>query len=98
MAQLSETHPYAVYVYIQGNNNPKSIFEKSYWSEMARCRTQLGAEEVGLCLSLHHPNGVQIAELIEDEHGTRFVGYKFIPESARSLVPLFAPGKRKPNQ
>lgn len=98
MASLNETHPLAVYIYIRGNNNPKSIFEKGYWREMARCARTSQAEEVALCLSLRNPQGVQLAELVEDQHGARFVGYKFIPESARDLVPPFVPGKATEQQ
>lgn len=74
-----ETHPYQVCVWISGNNNPKSIFEHGYWQEMARCITKDRAQEVALCLSLRHPQGVQVAELVSDEDGARFV---FMPEEA----------------
>jgi hypothetical protein len=83
MADINETHPYQVSIWAAGNGKENSLFEKGQWVEQARCRTQLRAEEVALCLSLRHAAGVQIAELTGDERGTRFVGYKFIPESAR---------------
>lgn len=81
----AETHPFQVSIWIPGNNNPKSIFERGYWQEMARCVTKDRAHEVALCLSLRHHDGVQVAELMSDERGARFVGYKFIPESSSQL-------------
>lgn len=82
----TETHPFQVSIWIPGNSNPKSIFERGYWCEMARCVTPDRANEVALCLSLRYPSGVQVAELTSDDHGARFIGYKFIPESSRELV------------
>ncbi|HZU03987.1 MAG TPA: hypothetical protein VFA10_30270 [Ktedonobacteraceae bacterium] len=80
-----ETHPFQVSIWIPGNEKPKSIFEKGHWMEMARCITKERAKEVALCLSIRHSQGVQAAELVSDERGTRFVGYKYIPESAKEL-------------
>ena len=82
----AETHPYQVSIWIAGNNKPTSLFERGHWQEMARCSTQSRAEEVALCLSLRHSSGVQVAELVSNEQGARFVGYRFIPESSRELV------------
>lgn len=81
----NETHPFKVSTWLPGNDNPKSIFERGHWMEMARCTTKSKADEVAGCLSIRNPQGVQIAELVSDEHGARFVGYKFIPESAKEL-------------
>lgn len=80
------THPFQVSVWIPGNGKTSSLFEHGYWQEMARCITKDRAEEVALCLALRHPGGVQVAELVSDEHGARFVGYKYLPASARGLV------------
>lgn len=77
-----ETHPYQVSVWIPGNDNPKSIFERSLWVEMARCITDKRAEEIAQLLSLHYSSGVQVAKI--DETG-QIVGYKYIPDSARNL-------------
>lgn len=83
---MSETHTFQVSLWMPGNENPKSIFEKGRWSEYARCRAKYQAEEVGLALSLRWTAGVQVAELEgNEETGARFVGYKFYPESARDL-------------
>jgi hypothetical protein len=81
----NETHPFMVSVWIPGNDNPKSLFERGHWMEMARCTSNMRADEVALCLSLRNPRGVQTAELVSDEHGARFIGYKYIPESAKEL-------------
>ena len=85
MADLNETHPFQVLVWIPGNDNPKSLFEHGSWVEQARCMSKSRADEVALCLSIRHPQGVQAAQLVSDEHGARFVGYQFSPESARNL-------------
>jgi hypothetical protein len=82
----AETHPYQVSVWIPGNNRSNSLFERGSWVEMARCITKGKAEEVALCLSLRHSSGVQVAELISDKHGARFIGFRFIPESSRELI------------
>jgi hypothetical protein len=82
----AETHPFQICVWIPGNGKPKSLFEHGYWQEMARCPTKSRADEVALCLSFRHPDGVQVAELVSDDQGARFVGYKFLPESSRELV------------
>jgi len=85
MSNINETHPFLVSIWLPGNDNPKSLFEKGHWMEQARCRTQSRAEEVVLCLSLRHSQGVQVAELVSDKNGARWQGYKYIPESAREL-------------
>lgn len=81
----NETHPFQVSVWTPGNDNPKSIFERGHWMEMARCMSKMRADEVALSLSIRHPRGVQSAELVSDEHGARWQGYKYIPESAKEL-------------
>lgn len=81
---MNETHPFQVSIWVSGNDNPKSIFERGHWMEYARCTSKFRADEIAFCLSLRH-QAVQAAELVSDEHGSRFVGYKFIPESARTL-------------
>lgn len=81
-----ETHPYQVLIWLPGNSNPKSLFEHGTWVEYARCITSERANEVALCLSIRHPSGVQVAELVGNNHGARFVGFKFLPESAHELV------------
>lgn len=81
----NETHPFQVTIWLPGNNNQKSLFERGYWMEMARCTSKKRADEVALCLSIRNPQGVQAAELVSDEHGSRFVGYQYIPESAKEL-------------
>lgn len=87
MAELNDTHPFLVSVWTPGNGKPGSLFDKGYWSEMARCGTRLRAEEVAACLSVQHPQGVQVATLIGDERrGLRWHGYKYLPESARTLA------------
>lgn len=77
----SETHPFQVSIWVPGNNNSKSLFERGVWSEMARCNSRSHADEVALSLSIRHPDGVQIAEWT----GERFVGYKYLPEAAKEL-------------
>jgi hypothetical protein len=84
MADLNETHTFLVTVWTPGNGKPDALFEKGWWMEMARCSTKMRAEEVAICLSLRHPQGVQVGEMVSDERGTRFVGYKFIPESSKN--------------
>lgn len=86
MAELNETHPFLVSVWLPGNANPKSLFEKGYWMEMARCMTKHRADEIALCLSLRHSDCVQVAELVsEPRSGWRWQGCKYIPASAREL-------------
>ena len=80
-----EAYPFQVLIWVPSNDNKKSIFEKGFWMEMARCSTGKQSEEVALCLSLRHPQGVQCAALHTDDHGARFIGYKYIPESAKDL-------------
>lgn len=93
MANINETHPFLVSVWIAGNGNSKSLLEKGYWMEEARCKSKQRAEEVAVCLSLRHPKGVQVAELVNDEKGgQRWQGYQYIPESARELMR----GEQKP--
>lgn len=87
MADINETHPFLVSTWLPGNDNPRSLFEKGYWMEEARCKSKSRAEEVALCLSLRHPKGVQVAELVRDERGgLRWQAYKYWPESARDLM------------
>lgn len=81
-----ETHPYQVSVWVPGNGLPLSLFEHGYWQEMARCPSKDRANEVALCLSFRYPDGVQVAELVGDGRGARFIGYGYIPESANVLV------------
>lgn len=81
-----ELYSFQVLVWVPGNNKANSLFERGHWQEMARCVTKSRADEVALCLSLRHPAGVQAAQLLTDEAGARFVGYKYIPESAINLV------------
>jgi len=80
----SETHPFQVSVWVPGNDNPKSIFERGHWSEMARCTNKFSAEEVALCLSFRHQDGVRVAELSSD--GRYWRNYKHIPEGAKELM------------
>ncbi len=84
MNNLQETHPFQVSVWVSGNENPQSVLEKGRWQEMARCMSKWRADELAICLSLRW-SGVQAAELIEDERGKRFVGYKYLPEEAKHL-------------
>jgi len=87
MAEINETHPFLVSTWMPGNDNPKSLFEKGYWMEEARCKSKSRAEEVALCLSFRHPKGIQVAELVSDPRGgLRWQGYKYIPESTRDLM------------
>jgi hypothetical protein len=86
MSQFNETHPYQVSIWTPGNDNPKSILERGAWVEYARCITKERANEVALSLSIRHPKGVQVAELVRDERGARFVGYKFLPASSSELI------------
>lgn len=75
-------YPFFVLVWVPGNDNPDSLFERGYWSEIARCQRESQAEEVALCVTCRYPQGVQIAE--RREHG-RLVPVKFLPEVAKSL-------------
>lgn len=75
-------YPFSVLVWVPGNDNPDSLFERGHWSEIARCRIESQAEEVALCLACRHPSGVQIAE--RRERG-QLVPVKFLPEMARSF-------------
>lgn len=76
-----ETYPYQVSIWLFGNGNKNSFFERGRWLEQARCDTPDSANEVAECLSMRWKNGVQIAELVNG----KFVGYKFIPTSASEL-------------
>jgi hypothetical protein len=80
----NETHPFQVSVWVSGNNNSKSLFERGVWSEIARCADKFSAEEVALCLSLRHQDGVRVAELSSD--GRYWRHYKHIPEGAKELL------------
>lgn len=87
MEEINESHPFLVSTWHPGNNNPQSLFEKGHWLEEARCKSKVKAEEVALCLSLRHPKGVQVAALVSDgKGGLRWHGYRYLPETARSLT------------
>ena len=85
MAEINETHPFQVLLWVSGIDNPKSILEKGRWVEWARCTSRVKANDVAVCLSIRNPTGVQTAELISHGTSARWVGYKYYPESAREL-------------
>lgn len=83
MADLNETHPFLVSVWSPGNI---STFEKGYWKEYARCQSISSANEVAESLAIRHPEGIQIANLVMDEYGTRWNSYRYIPDEAWELM------------
>lgn len=85
MDPINETHPFMVSLWVEGNDNPRSVFEKGHWVEWAHCTSRVKADEVALCLSIRNPSGVQAAEMLSDDKGVRFLGYRYLPETAREL-------------
>ena len=81
----NELYSFQVSLWTPGSNDPQSLFERGHWMEYARCTSKFRAEEVALCLSIRHRNGVQVAELVSDADGMRFVGYQFLSEESRTL-------------
>lgn len=84
---FNDLYCFAVSVWMPGNDNPKSLFAKGHWMEYARCQSRFRADEVATCLSIRHPEGVQAAELTKEANGgKRWIGYKYLPETARNLI------------
>lgn len=76
-----ELYEFQIAIWISGNDNPTSMFERGFWREQARSQTQRQAEEVASCLAIRWTKGVRIAK----RQGDMFVPTKFIPESAANI-------------
>ncbi len=80
--EINVTHPFQVSIWIEGNGNPQSLFARGSWLECARCRTRSSADEIVQWLAVRY-GSAQVAELLNDECGARFIGCAYYPASAR---------------
>lgn len=77
----TEQYPYMVSLYVRAQiqNHPvlASILGDAYWVDYARCRTEMRAKEVALCLAIRH-RLVRVSQL----QGDRFVPVMWYPDEA----------------
>ncbi len=82
MNDINETHPFLVSTWVTPTGNGKALFDRPYWMEMARCQSEMRANEVAECLAIRN-RLVQVSRLhVDHTAGSRFVPVRYLPDEA----------------
>jgi hypothetical protein len=82
MNDVNETHPFLVSTWVTPKRSGETLtfFERPYWFEMARCQSEMRANEVAECLAIRN-RFVQVSRLQHDPiKGSRFVPVRYLPD------------------